>query len=739
MRRYILNRRKGKLFYAFLSLLIAFIVLPVAAALTMSLGALRSAGADSRRNFNAALEAQIQYSQSISLGRAHAAYLRELKKEVRFFEELGRRVEPGRDGGFLRAKDMLRSLETVGPPEKTKWFLYFSKSDYLMGTDQSAIDARSYAPPHILASIAGVDPQDTKYSRNRYGTNSAGEYHTTYAGVVAPNVFFIYDREYGPGGLGSTLLSKDLTADLSELEMAHYDSYGSWLPITRNQSMIPLYTYDTLAGSSGSFSFRRGGAGYLCYYFQNTDNLTKFALYCRDTVGEAYRSATLLLLIGAACVLSIGFAFAMIFLKRAYSPLEALISRLPQSDDGKALRDDYRVLSDALDSMDSKIEKQRELLSRSYLLRVLKGQTTEANEEPPREWFTGGGRGAYAAAAVAIDAAADSAEQRENLLESSLREYFRKAGYEILTAWDGGFLLAAIGLGRRDISALAADFGRYQGNLKKWSVSVYLSAAHQTTRELRRCCGEAMTAADFCLRLEKYGTVQRYDEIRDAERGKAAASPDFMSLQKLSDSIAALRPRDSLDQFDNIVLQFSERLGRALTQEDMAFSVLSNTVALAFYDISLPGDISKTAIQSYVEQLRAAKTISRLRGLLKSSLEEFDDMNTVRTSDQKRFEQIKAFILENFRDPNLYSASVADHFGTSPPNITRMFKKYNRTGFLEYVHQLRVAEALKLLEETDLAAAAIASRVGYANSITMLRAFKTYAHSTPGLIRKLQK
>jgi AraC-like DNA-binding protein len=78
---------------------------------------------------------------------------------------------------------------------------------------------------------------------------------------------------------------------------------------------------------------------------------------------------------------------------------------------------------------------------------------------------------------------------------------------------------------------------------------------------------------------------------------------------------------------------------------------------------------------------------------------------------------------------------VADRFQISQSSITRIFRKYNQTGFLEFLHYLRVTEAIRLLRETTLTETEIAPLTGYNNVITMIRAFKTYAHTTPSAIR----
>ena len=55
---------------------------------------------------------------------------------------------------------------------------------------------------------------------------------------------------------------------------------------------------------------------------------------------------------------------------------------------------------------------------------------------------------------------------------------------------------------------------------------------------------------------------------------------------------------------------------------------------------------------------------------------------------------------------------------------------------MDYIHKLRIAEAKRLLAETELTVYEIGDRVGYNTSWTMTRAFKRYEQMTPGTYRE---
>ncbi len=166
------------------------------------------------------------------------------------------------------------------------------------------------------------------------------------------------------------------------------------------------------------------------------------------------------------------------------------------------------------------------------------------------------------------------------------------------------------------------------------------------------------------------------------------------------------------------------------------YNLLVNTIALALYDMGTVNSIGQDTIQQEVTQIRNAESVKQLRSLLADCLQTMSKRVDGQEYNYQRFEKIRDYILTHYADPNLDSASTAALYQMSPSTVTRLFKKYNNTGFLEFVHQTRVNKATELLQTTDLPISEISTMVGYTNAATMNRAFKAHANATPGMIRK---
>lgn len=99
------------------------------------------------------------------------------------------------------------------------------------------------------------------------------------------------------------------------------------------------------------------------------------------------------------------------------------------------------------------------------------------------------------------------------------------------------------------------------------------------------------------------------------------------------------------------------------------------------------------------------------------------------------YEGLRAHVAKNYRDPDLTAGLLARRAGISQSQVTKLFKRYNGTTFLEFLHDLRLDEATSLLGSTDLSEREIAQEVGYSNTVTMIRAFKRYRGVVPSSLR----
>lgn len=94
--------------------------------------------------------------------------------------------------------------------------------------------------------------------------------------------------------------------------------------------------------------------------------------------------------------------------------------------------------------------------------------------------------------------------------------------------------------------------------------------------------------------------------------------------------------------------------------------------------------------------------------------------------------RILNYIREEFANNDLSLSYVADHFFITPNYLSAFFKEQVGDTFLNYLTNLRIERARRLLVETDYAVNVIAEKVGYASANTLIRTFKKIENMTPG-------
>jgi AraC-like DNA-binding protein len=103
--------------------------------------------------------------------------------------------------------------------------------------------------------------------------------------------------------------------------------------------------------------------------------------------------------------------------------------------------------------------------------------------------------------------------------------------------------------------------------------------------------------------------------------------------------------------------------------------------------------------------------------------------------DGSRMDRVMQFLLEN-RFQKVSLEETAGQANLSKEAFCRFFKLRTRKTFTQYLLQLRINEAQKLLQETDLGVSEIAFRVGFENLSYFNRSFKSITGKSPREFRK---
>lgn len=108
---------------------------------------------------------------------------------------------------------------------------------------------------------------------------------------------------------------------------------------------------------------------------------------------------------------------------------------------------------------------------------------------------------------------------------------------------------------------------------------------------------------------------------------------------------------------------------------------------------------------------------------------------TKKALDRSTMSEMIRFIHQNY-NKDLSLQILSDRFHLNEHYISRMFKQATNYSFTDYVNRFRVAEAERLLKETEWKINHIANYVGYSTNVHFNRVFKSIIGISPNQYRK---
>lgn len=94
-------------------------------------------------------------------------------------------------------------------------------------------------------------------------------------------------------------------------------------------------------------------------------------------------------------------------------------------------------------------------------------------------------------------------------------------------------------------------------------------------------------------------------------------------------------------------------------------------------------------------------------------------------------QEMKDFIDNHFTDSNFSVQRMADEFHMSLSNVSQYFKKHNKTNISEYLSHIRMEHAKELLIAGQYSVKEVSNMVGYLNTSSFIRKFKSIYGITP--------
>ena len=100
--------------------------------------------------------------------------------------------------------------------------------------------------------------------------------------------------------------------------------------------------------------------------------------------------------------------------------------------------------------------------------------------------------------------------------------------------------------------------------------------------------------------------------------------------------------------------------------------------------------------------------------------------------NQKFIDQVRTIVVKNISDENFGVPELSSLLGLSPSQTLRKIKANSGKSANQYIREIRLEKAAKLLKQTDQSIAEISYLVGFSSASYFNKSFRKYYNVTPG-------
>ncbi|MDF2923499.1 MAG: AraC family transcriptional regulator [Paenibacillaceae bacterium] len=263
-----------------------------------------------------------------------------------------------------------------------------------------------------------------------------------------------------------------------------------------------------------------------------------------------------------------------------------------------------------------------------------------------------------------------------------------------------------------------------------------VSSVHEGIQGIGAAYREACRAIDYKFFIGTGSTIL-YEETGADENYyfyEPEVEAQLINYVKSGDYASAEQILNQLYERNIKSRKLSPELGKCLYSDIVGTSIKA---ALSFgnnYE-----QIFEGVMKDPIERIAACKTFEEmLEEVKKLFLYLCDHMKNNRTDRSEwLLASMTRYIQEHYGDSMLSLQSIAAQFQRTVPYLSTFFKNRRGQTISDYIAEVRIEQAKKLLQNSSLTIAQVAQEVGYANDVGFIRLFKKHEGITPGKFREL--
>lgn len=221
-------------------------------------------------------------------------------------------------------------------------------------------------------------------------------------------------------------------------------------------------------------------------------------------------------------------------------------------------------------------------------------------------------------------------------------------------------------------------------------------------------------------------------EIQTGKRPRLAPNQNKLLNYKDVNAYIRLGKRDKLETYLGKVQGDIYRLAKTdLESAKSRFLCLVTIIVISVLEIGAPQKTEKLIIRTaqHLEQINDAENLRKyIIAFLRSANQCTNPESN--TYSIKIVEHVKHIIFNRYHE-KLTDEKVAGEVQLSRSHFRHLFKTVTGKPFYAFLNEVRLLEARKLLETTNLTVKEVCAKVGYSNLSTFYRAYKSYYNVPP--------
>ncbi|WP_189011158.1 AraC family transcriptional regulator [Paenibacillus marchantiophytorum] len=236
--------------------------------------------------------------------------------------------------------------------------------------------------------------------------------------------------------------------------------------------------------------------------------------------------------------------------------------------------------------------------------------------------------------------------------------------------------------------------------------------------------------------LIKYRMIFGHSTLLSSERVKVNERHEdlYQATQIEKQIIEHLRRGNSDELMKNFHQFFTYAI--SLTYTQFMYSILHMTVTVTKTISEMNENRSRPIaidLRQFYKKVLEQETVGEIEGLFHALTAQLTNETSPGENDKTEIlcHTMKEIIAENCNNPDFSLQTIAQLLKMSSAYIGRVFKQGTGTAVTEYINQVRLNNALALLEAKDISITEVMERVGYRSQSYFFKLFKAEYGTTP--------